>query len=211
MPPETRLPHFAARKRPRQKRSQIVVGRILATAAALFEQEGYAYVSTNRIAEAANVSIGSIYQYFANRESIALAIYEAACSQAALTLKSQAIARMDLPLAAAIHAHMDLLFDLFERDRYALFQILNEVPELRDAAQPISFDRIIHQAHRMFLEQHFHAADPVAISRKCYFIEKTVISAIGHYLDERPDFLTRDEAVTEVAQFVQRYVTSLHE
>jgi AcrR family transcriptional regulator len=115
MPPETRLPHFAARKRPRQKRSQIVVGRILATAAALFEQEGYAYVSTNRIAEAANVSIGSIYQYFANRESIALAIYEAACSQAALTLKSQAIARMDLPLAAAIHAHMDLLFDLFER------------------------------------------------------------------------------------------------
>ncbi len=209
MPPTVFSPRFAARKRPRQKRSQIVVNRILATATELFQQDGYAYVSTNRIAESANVSIGSIYQYFANRESIALAIYEAASSRAALAVKRQAIELMGLPLETAIRTHMHLLFDVAEKDRYALFQILNEVPELREAAEPISFDRLIHHAHYMFIQQHFSAADPLAISRKCYFIEKTVISAVGQYLDERPDFLTREAAVAEVAQFVHRYVTSL--
>ncbi|GLR66112.1 TetR family transcriptional regulator [Acidocella aquatica] len=209
MPATALSPRFAARKRPRQKRSQIVVDRIITTAASLFQQDGYAYVSTNRIAETANVSIGSIYQYFANRESIALAIYEAASSRAALAVKRQAIELMGLPLEAAIRAHMRLLFDVSEKDRYALFQILNEVPELRDAAQPISFDRLIHQAHFMFIQQHFSTADPLAISRKCYFIEKTVISAVGQYLDEHPDFLSREEAIAEVAEFVYRYVTSL--
>ena len=59
-----------ARNRPRQARSQATVDAIVEAAAQVFERVGYAAGSTNRIAERAGVSIGSLYQYFPNKDAI---------------------------------------------------------------------------------------------------------------------------------------------
>jgi AcrR family transcriptional regulator len=48
-------------------RSRIKVDAILTAAAHILKGEGPASVSTNRIADAANVSVGSVYQYFPTR------------------------------------------------------------------------------------------------------------------------------------------------
>ena len=45
-------------------------------AARVFEERGYAGANTNRIAERAGVSIGSLYQYFPNKESILAVLLE---------------------------------------------------------------------------------------------------------------------------------------
>lgn len=58
------------RKEPRQKRSQDTVVVILEAAIALICKHGLAELNTNRIAERAGVSIGSVYQYFPGREAI---------------------------------------------------------------------------------------------------------------------------------------------
>lgn len=207
--PKKTLRRFAPRKLPRQKRSQVVFDKIVATARQLFEREGYTYVSTNKIAEKANVSIGSLYQYFSDRESIALAIYENASSRAARTMKGAALELLSLPLEESIPRNIERLFDVFEKDRYALLQLINEVPELRSVSQPISFANLIHHTHQMFLEQHFHDVDRAIIARKCYVIEKCVMGTIGHYLDERPDVLNRSQALNEITELVQQYVQTL--
>src|ERR1700754_1653935 len=58
------------RRVPRQSRSQATVDAIVEAAAQVFERHGYAAGTTNRIAERAGVSIGSLYQYFPNQDSI---------------------------------------------------------------------------------------------------------------------------------------------
>ena len=58
------------RRRPQQARSQQRVEHILGTAAGLFAEQGYEAVSTNHIARAACMSIGSLYQFFPNKEAI---------------------------------------------------------------------------------------------------------------------------------------------
>lgn len=57
------------RKQPAQGRAKETVKAILEGAAQVFSEEGYS-ATTNRIAERAGVSIGSLYQYFPNKESI---------------------------------------------------------------------------------------------------------------------------------------------
>ncbi len=58
------------RRRPRQKRSQQRVATILDAAAELLEEVGYRALTTNAIASRAGTSIGSIYQFFPNKNAV---------------------------------------------------------------------------------------------------------------------------------------------
>lgn len=64
------------RKPPVQKRSKTTVEEILAAAIQVFEAHGYAAGTTNRIAERAGVSVGTLYQYYPSKEAIAVALLE---------------------------------------------------------------------------------------------------------------------------------------
>jgi len=58
------------RKVPVQARSKEMVDTILAGAARILTNEGFAAFTTNRVAEVAGVSVGSLYQYFPNKNAI---------------------------------------------------------------------------------------------------------------------------------------------
>src|SRR5687768_11528476 len=58
------------RKSPKQGRSKVLVDAILEAATRILKKAGYNKTSTNWVAEAAGVSIGSLYQYFPNKDSI---------------------------------------------------------------------------------------------------------------------------------------------
>ncbi|MFJ3778215.1 TetR/AcrR family transcriptional regulator [Streptomyces sp. NPDC090075] len=62
--------HLQPRRRPRQVRAELTRERILTAAAHVFAEYGYAAGTTNRIAEQARISIGSLYQYFPNKDAI---------------------------------------------------------------------------------------------------------------------------------------------
>ncbi len=63
-----------ARKAPGQARSQETVGVILEASARILESDGVHAFNTNAIAARAGVSIGSLYQYFPNKDAILLAL-----------------------------------------------------------------------------------------------------------------------------------------
>ncbi len=65
-----------ARRMPKQARSRRRYQHILDTAAQLFAQDGIDSVTTNHIAAAASVSIGSLYQFFPNKEALLDALTE---------------------------------------------------------------------------------------------------------------------------------------
>ncbi|WP_233510661.1 TetR/AcrR family transcriptional regulator [Actinomadura craniellae] len=58
------------RKSPGQQRAVETRQRLLDAAARVFSEHGYRRGTTNRIAEAAGHSIGSLYQYFPNKDAI---------------------------------------------------------------------------------------------------------------------------------------------
>jgi AcrR family transcriptional regulator len=64
------------RKQPRQRRSAETVDRILEAAARIFDERGYRSTTTNHVADAAGVSIGSLYQYFPNKDALLVALAE---------------------------------------------------------------------------------------------------------------------------------------
>ena len=67
---------FSPRKQPVQKRSKATVDAILDAAAQVLQKVGYAKTTTNAIATRAGVSIGSLYEYFPNKEAVFAALKE---------------------------------------------------------------------------------------------------------------------------------------
>lgn len=63
-------PELQWRKEPKQKRSRILVEKVLDAALLLADEQGLAAFNTNAVARQAGVDIASVYQYFPNKESI---------------------------------------------------------------------------------------------------------------------------------------------
>lgn len=67
-----RLP--SVRKEPQQARSRATVEAVVQAGARILSEQGWAGFTTNKVAEAAGVSIGSLYQYFPDKISLVGAI-----------------------------------------------------------------------------------------------------------------------------------------
>jgi AcrR family transcriptional regulator len=66
--------YTSTRLNPSQQRGKERIRLILDTALSLFRDQGIDQVTTNDIAEAAHIPIGSVYRYFQNKEEIIMAI-----------------------------------------------------------------------------------------------------------------------------------------
>ncbi len=66
------------KKQPKQARAKARVEKILSSAERLLISEGPEAISTTAIAQKANVPVGSIYQYFEDKDDIIMQLYDAA-------------------------------------------------------------------------------------------------------------------------------------
>jgi AcrR family transcriptional regulator len=86
------------RKRPRQARSRRTVGTLLDATETVLRSHGYLGASTNRIARAAGISVGSLYQYFGDKDGLIGAALERALAREAEALAVVADAARGRPL-----------------------------------------------------------------------------------------------------------------
>ena len=70
-----RPPCKSSRRQPRQARSRDTVEVLLEAAARVFRRDGWR-ATTNRIAAEAGVSVGSLYEYFPNKQALLAALAE---------------------------------------------------------------------------------------------------------------------------------------
>jgi len=62
------------RRKPTQARARATMDMIFEATARIIERDGIAALNTNRIAERAGISIGSLYEYFPNKDAILIAM-----------------------------------------------------------------------------------------------------------------------------------------
>ncbi|MCF6387803.1 TetR/AcrR family transcriptional regulator [Mycobacterium sp. MBM] len=153
---------FRARKQPRQQRSAQTRDDILDAAARVFSRHGYAAGTTNRIAAAADVSIGSLYQYFPNKDAI---------------------------LAALTDAHIDAGTNLLaERLRGGLPEALDDLVRLfvRAAIDNHREDRALH---RVLFEE---APRSAALLARLRAAEARGVAAVTELLRHHPEVTVAD-------------------
>lgn len=125
------------RKAPRQRRSQQTVDRIVEAAARVFDEAGYLSTTTNEVAAEAGVSIGSLYQYFPNKDALLIEIARRHIS-ASLAAFDELMNGLGpkAPVGRLIGHVIDLLVDQHEHDRLHLL-IAHRAPRTAEIEQEL--------------------------------------------------------------------------
>lgn len=121
---------LSPRKRPRQARSRETVDAILEAGTRVFGARGYAGASTNRIAEAAGVSVGSLYEYFPNKDAILVALAQRRLDAMMREVQEELLAASEAgePLAALLRRFVMAMLEAHEEEPDLHRAVFSEAP-----------------------------------------------------------------------------------
>lgn len=199
----------APRKSASQERSRITVDAIIEATTRILIKNGYDYASTNKIAAAAGVSIGSLYQYFPNKEALVAAVSERH-SKEVLQLMSDALIRVAAqPLELAAREFVSVAIEAHRLNPNLHRVLAEEVPRIGRLEKVEAINQNAYELVRGYCEAH---RDEIAVADLdvAAFICFTAVDALTHAaVLRRPDILTRGKAETfvdEVTALVVQYL-----
>ena len=197
---------FTPRKQPSQSRSTATYEAILEAAARVLEENGYATVSTNLIAEKAGVSIGSLYEYFPTKDAIFAELIRKLDKQMADAViavfpKMNALEPKQF-LAAVLRARVKQAIDYPVLDK----RLRSEVPAyLFEEQMQDTFDRLA-KGMRLFATSHPDLIRvknlDVAIELGAIVVESTIRSIAAN----NPERLEDEALVDEFVDMMLRYI-----
>ncbi|MEU8798447.1 TetR/AcrR family transcriptional regulator [Spirillospora sp. NPDC048819] len=201
-----RSPGVSPRRTPRQDRSRRTVERILDAATRVLAERGYDGASTNRIARAAGVSNGSLYQYFPNKDAIVVAVLDRFADHLADQLGTQIEATMSEPWEVAGRALLDVQIRLFEEHADLLRIIVEQIPRLGPFDKLAALQRRLTDLVRVYLLLNREAfRDDLDVDATLWILAETVgMLSIKYVLDRPP--IPHERMVDELAELVIGYI-----
>ena len=190
------------RKLPQQDRSKVTVDAILTAAAHILTEDGYDTASTNRIAERAGVSIGSLYQYFPNKEVIVTALRVRHIDEMAAIVESALNKFVNYPIEVALYELVKACVAAHAIDP-TLHQVLNEqVPRLNHSSAETKIITLL----RNFLEQRHDQTQQKNLELTVFMLERTIESLTHAAVIERPEFLKDSQIEKEITRLLLSYL-----
>ncbi|HYP83551.1 TetR/AcrR family transcriptional regulator [Variovorax sp.] len=195
------------RKLPRQARSIATVDAIVGAAAQVLVTQGYEGTTTARVAERAGVSVGSLYQYFPNKESLVAELIDRHADDVVGTITRVLDDTTHASLRDGISAAIDAVIGAHRIDP-RLHKILNqEVPRIGRLGKSMNAEREIARAFERLLCRHADELPAGCDPALAGLVVATVIEAIGHKAVLEPRCgLAGGAAAREALQVVTRYL-----
>jgi AcrR family transcriptional regulator len=177
------------------------VDAILMATAHILKTDGFERASTNRIAELAGVSIGSLYQYFPNKEGVVSALRERHGDWFRECLNAEVVRIRELPVRAAVRGVVEILVALHVTDPELHNALAGEGRAIH-AEQEAGFRQLV----RAYLVEHaseLRPMDPEMVS----FVALRAMEAVIHSTAIDDPERMRDPAfVGEVTELLARYL-----
>ena len=202
-----RITHKSVRRRPKQRRARQTVDAVLDAVVRVLKREGVQGVTTNRIAEVAGVSIGSVYQYFPDKQAIFVALHQRHIDQIDRMVETTLIGHAASSLDELIRAMIEGMIDAHSVDPELYELLATEVPHRADGTR--DFAVRLHGAFRLALSARANELNKGRDLDKLTFVVTNMVESLSHgALFRRPPRLSFAAAKAEVVRAVLAYLHS---
>lgn len=196
------------RKSASQKRSRVTVETLLDATARVLVREGYDRASTNRIAAKAGVSVGSLYQYFPNKEALVAALV-ARHNREMLQLLRAALAEMaSRDVATVMRELVRAMVDAHLVDPVLHRIFAEQVPRMGQLAKIEALQKEIFLLIRGYLETRRSEIAVEDLDSATSICVTTVESLTHEFVIRGPDAPDgdRDRFIGEVTRLIVGYL-----
>jgi AcrR family transcriptional regulator len=202
-------PQTNPRKLASQQRSRSTVDALLEATARILVKDGYDRANTNRIAHAAGVSIGSLYQYFPSKEALVAAVIDRHTQETIQLIRRALIKVAMQPVEEAIRELVKLGIDAHRVNPKLHRALTEQVPRVGRLDNVQAIDREAYALVRAYLDAHREEIQVVEVELAA-FVCVTTVEALTHAaVIHRPDVLSDEKANTfidEVTMLLLRYL-----
>lgn len=149
-----RRPLTKPRKSASQERSRATVDALIEATARILVREGFDKASTNRIAEVAGASVGSLYQYFPSKEALVAAVIDRHSQEVMRTVRGELADAMSQPVETAVRQLVAAAVKAHRVDPRLHRVLAEQIPRVGKLENLESFNREYFALFRNYLENH---------------------------------------------------------
>jgi AcrR family transcriptional regulator len=204
-----RKPQTNPRKSASQERSRLTVDALLEATTRVLIKEGYDRASTNRIAEVAGVSIGSLYQYFPSKEALVAAVIDRHTQEISEVTRDAMVKAAARPIEAAAREFVSVAIDAHRVNPKLHGVLAEQIPRVGRLENIEANVRDGYALVRGYLEAHRDEIDVEDLDLAAFVVVTTVEALTHAAVLRRPDILTDEKAgrfVDDVTRLVVRYL-----
>ncbi len=194
------------RKEPRQARARETVEAILTAAARILTSEGFEALTTNRVAAVAGVSVGSLYQYFPNKEALTRALCERHTRGVRDRIRQRFEQAWHEPLETVARMVIEGMVEVRRHQPRLHQELLRLAPSVGGLEELHAVEHEVEALLARFIESRgktLRTPDPaMAAFLICHAVQATVHGAVL----EKPEWLKEDRFVEETTALVVGYL-----
>ncbi len=193
------------KKEPKQPRARQTVTRIIDATAELVRELGVDGITTNKVAERANVNIASLYQYFPNKQALISALLQRYLNEITQVLNQVLVQLGDASVEESSRAWAQMSIQYYRQSDGVFTEILKNqyanttLPEMRE------FEHRLMEAIRRFLVKQRDQLQVEDLDLSIYIAFSACTSVIAKHVMEPVPYYTDEQVVEEVVKLMVRY------
>ena len=189
-------------KNPTQERSRQTVATILEACSRLLISEGFYAITTDKIAKEAGVSIGSLYQFFGNKESVVQAVVKNLLEEDKKILTEKMRSISPLPAEQRVRAMLEAAFDICRRNselRAKLTTIQYYVAEASYMTETVRFFQEV-------VKYNLPAIPGRDMEKVSYVLVNAFIGMVNTMCVDQPDYINDPGTLKEMSALLFKFL-----
>ena len=203
-----RIPNVSQsmRKKPQQQRAKLIVDHILQAAQICIVEQGLMQITTPKIAEKAGVSVGSLYQYFENKEEIIQELLRRKSENLGLALKQMVITQEQLSIQEIIPLSIQFGFDVMRAESGFFIEVLKHWHGYNNSEAAQILEKHFFEVGMYLFNRFYRHWDFETLKNKSFVIINSTLFTMMRYVSNNSFLISEQQLRDELSNMILAYL-----
>jgi AcrR family transcriptional regulator len=194
------------RRAPTHEGSKATVDAILDAAARMLVEQGLEKTTTNRVAEVAGVSVGTLYQYFESKDALVAELYARHADRMSATIAARLSTLLEAPLEVVVREMVTTMIEAHALEPELHRVLMEGAARQGDVARMRDVEDGLWRMARAFFDLRRAELRPENLDVAAFVVVQSVEALTHGAVLHRPELLKDPALVDEIVALVLRYL-----
>ena len=194
------------RKKPQQQRAKLIVDHILQAAQICIVEQGLMQITTPKIAEKAGVSVGSLYQYFENKEEIIQELLRRKSENLGLALKQMVVTQAQLSIQEIIPLSIQFGFDVMRAESGFFIEVLKHWHGYNHSEAAQILEKHFFELGMYLFNRFYRHWDFETLKNKSFVIINSTLFTMMRYVSNNSFLISEQQLRDELSNMILAYL-----